>query len=74
MFLQEELLKQTSLTDQLTSIANSIKSIPNQKRKVALERDISSLKTVRFWFILATDSFSLLIFKLLLIQGRAIST
>ncbi len=41
---REELLKQTSITDQLTIVANAIKNIPQQKRKAVLEKELSALK------------------------------
>jgi hypothetical protein len=44
-FLREELLKQTSLTDQLVSLANAIKNTTGEKkRKALIEKELTSVQ------------------------------
>jgi hypothetical protein len=41
---REELFKQTSITDQLITIANLIKSTNDKKRKAVLHQELANIK------------------------------
>jgi phosphatidylinositol-4,5-bisphosphate 3-kinase len=56
------LVKQTSITDQLTTVANAIKGVADQpKRKQILDRELTSLKLYPYFVVTTNPAYALLV-------------